>query len=186
VEATLSDIKVKPFVSQPPAVAAAAWTRTEPTALVGISISVSVLILVLLVPGHGPALAGALLMACVPAGAAVMCWVDSGDGVVQTGLTLVLSLAITGIAGAAMIWLHAWHPYALLSFPAACIISGVVRLRPASWRVRLKWPATRRGLWFHLALLCLGIASWAYGVSEVDRRTVGPFGLLASTNVWFI
>jgi hypothetical protein len=186
VEATLSDIKIKPFVSQPPAVAAAAWTRTEPTALVGISISVSVLILVLLVPGHGPALAGALLMACVPAGAAVMCWVDSGDGVVQTGLTLVLSLAITGIAGAAMIWLHAWHPYALLSFPAACIISGVMRLRHASWRVRLKWSATRRGLWFHLALLCLGIASWAYGVSEVDRRTVGPFGLLASTNVWFI
>ena len=75
-------------------------------------------------------------MACVPAGAAVMCWVDSGDGVVQAGLTLVLSLAITGIAGAAMIWLHAWHPYALLAFPAACIISGVVQLRHASWRVR--------------------------------------------------
>ena len=29
VEATLSDIKIKPLVSQPPAVAAAAWTRAD-------------------------------------------------------------------------------------------------------------------------------------------------------------
>ena len=116
--ATLSDLRIKASISQPPAVAATDRTRMELTALAGISASIVALVLVLLVPGHGPALAGALLMACVPAGAAVMCWVDSGEGVVQAGLTLVVSLAVTGITGAAMIWLHSWHPYVLLAFPS--------------------------------------------------------------------
>jgi hypothetical protein len=124
-------------------------------------------------------------MACVPAGAAVMCWVDSGDGVVQAGLTLVLSLAITGITGAAMIWLQAWHPHVLLAFPFACILSGVVRLRNAWWYVRWGRETTGRGLWLQLTLLGLGLASWAYGVSQVHRQTIGSYGLLASANVWF-
>ena len=66
--------------------------RTELTAYAGISGSILAVALVL---GARPwlALAGALLLACVPAGAAVMCWVDSGDAV-QAGLTLVLSLAV--------------------------------------------------------------------------------------------
>ena len=185
-EATLSQIRIKPSVSQPPAVTATAWTRTELTALAGISISIAALVLVLLVPRPGSALAGALLMACVPAGAAVMCWVDSGDGVVQAGLTLVLSLAVTGITGTAMIWLKAWHPYVLLAFPSACISSGVVRLRNVSWKVRWGRPTMGRGLWLQLALLCLGIASWAYGVGHVQRQTIGSYGLLASANVWFL
>lgn len=183
-EATLSEIRTKLPVSQPHA-AATAWARTELTALVGISISIAVLLLVLLVPGHGSALAGALLMACVPAGAAVMCWVDSGDGVVQAGLTLVLSLAVTGITGAAMIWLQAWHPYVLLTFPLACILSGVVRLRNASWEVGWGRQTMARGWWPQLVLLCLGISSWAYGVGQVRRQTIGSYGLLASANVWF-
>ena len=81
-------------------------------------------------------------MVCVSAGAAVMCWVDSGDGVVQAGLTLVLSLAVTAIAGAVMIWLRAWQPCALLAFPSACILSCVARLGEASWEV--PWWGTQR------------------------------------------
>lgn len=42
---------------------------------------------------------GALLLACVPPGAAVMAWIGSGDGLVQA--ELVLSLAVTAIAGRA-------------------------------------------------------------------------------------
>lgn len=182
----MSQTGIKPYVTQPPAVTGTGWVRTELTAIAGIGISIAALLLMFLVPVHGSALAGALLMACVPAGAAVMCWVDSGEGIVQAGLTLVLSLAITGITGAAMIWLRAWHPYVLLAFPSACILSGVMRLRNASegmWRGTL---AMRRDLWLQLVLLCLGLASWGYGLSKVQRQEIGTYGLLASANVWFV
>ena len=96
--------------------------------------SVAAAVLVLAAPGHDAALAGAFLLACVPAGAAVMCWVDSGEGFVQAGLTLVLSLAVTSIVSAAMIWLTAWHPGALLALAAvalpAAVCDCVVRVRP--------------------------------------------------------
>ena len=102
--------------------------RAVLTAWAGIAASVTAVALILAVPGHWPALAGALLLACVPAGAAVMCWVDSGDAFVQAGLTLVLSLAVTAIASAVMIWVAAWHPRALLGLAAVSVLSCVVRL----------------------------------------------------------
>jgi len=102
--------------------------RTGPTACAGVVASVAALVLVLAAPAGGAALAGGLLLACVPAGAAVMCWVDSGDGFAQAGLTLVLSLAVTAIASAVMVWLTAWHPRALLAFAAVGIVSCAARL----------------------------------------------------------
>ena len=103
------------------------WTRTGLTAWTGIAASVAAVAL-LVAPGRGPELAGAFLLACVPAGAAVMCWVDSGEGVVQVGLTLVLSLAATAIVSACMIWLTAWQPRALFAFAAVGVVSCAARL----------------------------------------------------------
>ena len=185
-EAILSALRIKAPTSEPPAITATDRTRTDLTALAGISASMVALVLVLFVPGHGPTLAGALLMACVPAGAAVMCWVDSGEGVVQAGLTLVLSLAVTGITAAAMIWLHYWHPYVLLAFPSVCILSGAFRLRDSSWEGPWGRPLTRQVPWFQLTLLCVGLGAWAYGLHHVQHQTIGAYGLLESTNVWFI
>jgi hypothetical protein len=102
-------------------------TRTGLTAWAGIGASVAAVVL-LAVPGRGPKLAGAFLLACVPVGAAVMCWVDSGEGLVQAGLTLVLSLAATAILSACMIWLTAWQPRALFAFAVVGMVSCVARL----------------------------------------------------------
>jgi hypothetical protein len=33
--------------------------------------------------------------------------------------------------------------------------------------------------------LLLGLGAWAYGVSQVRRQAIGPYGLLASAGVWF-
>jgi hypothetical protein len=173
-------------VSRTPAVATASGIRTSLTAWGGIAASVvAVTAVVLAVPGTWPAFAGALLLACVPAGAAVMCWVDSGDDIAQAGLTLVLSLAVTGIASAVMIWLAAWHPRALLAFPAVSVLSCIVRLRHPAGAAVWGIPIMRRDLWLQLALLFLGLGAWAYGVSRLRRQTIGPFGLLASANIWF-
>jgi hypothetical protein len=103
------------------------WTRTGLTAWTGIAASVAAVAL-LVAPGRGPELAGAFLLACVPVGAAVMCWVDSGEGVVQAGLTLVLSLAATAIVTACMIWLTVWQPRALFAFAVVGVASGAGRL----------------------------------------------------------
>ena len=103
-------------------------SRTDLTAYVGAAASVVALGLVLAVPWHPWALAGALLLACVPAGAAVMCWVDSGDFLAQAGLTLVVSLAIFALASATMIWVTAWHPRALLALAGVGLTSCAVRL----------------------------------------------------------
>ncbi len=108
---------------------ASRWSanRTGVTAWTGLAVSVAAVVLVL-GAWHGAALAGALLLASVPAGAAVMCWVDSGENLVQAGLTLVLSLAVTAIASSVMIWLAAWHPRALLGLAAAGAVSSAARL----------------------------------------------------------
>jgi hypothetical protein len=103
-------------------------SRTGLTAWTGIAASVAAVVLVLAAPGHDAALAGAFLLACVPAGAAVMCWVDSGESLMQAGLTLVLSLAVTAIASAFMIWLTAWHPRALLALAVVGVVSCAARL----------------------------------------------------------
>ena len=101
--------------------------RSGLTAWAGIAASVAAVVL-LAVPGRGPRLAGAFLLACVPVGAAVMCWVDSGEGVVQAGLTLVVSLAATAIVSAAMIWLTVWRPPALYAFAVIGVVSCAARL----------------------------------------------------------
>jgi hypothetical protein len=102
-------------------------TRTGLTAWAGIAASVAAVAL-LAVPGRAPNLAGAFLLASVPVGAAVMCWVDSGEGLVQAGLTLVLSLAATAIVTASMIWLTVWQPRALYAFAAVGVVSCAARL----------------------------------------------------------
>jgi hypothetical protein len=102
-------------------------TRTGLTAWAGVGASLAAVVL-LAVPGRGPRLAGAFLLACVPVGAAVMCWVDSGEALVQAGLTLVLSLAVTSIVTAVMIWLTAWQPSVLYAFAVIGVASGVARL----------------------------------------------------------
>lgn len=103
-------------------------SRTEQTAYAGILCSVVAVALLLSAPWHWLALAGALMLACVPAGAAVMCWVDSGEDAAQAGMTLVLSLAVVAIASALMIWTAAWHPSALYVLAGASTVSCATRL----------------------------------------------------------
>jgi hypothetical protein len=105
-----------------------AATRTGLTAWTGLAASIAALILVLAGPKPGAALAGAFLLACVPAGAAVMSWIDSGEGLLQAALTLVLSLAVTALFSAILIWLTTWHPAALLALAVAGILSCAARL----------------------------------------------------------
>ena len=171
-----------------PSAATVGESRTVVTAWVGIAASVVAVTLIIVGPGHWPALAGALLLASVPVGADVMCWVDCGDGFAQAGLTLVLSLTVTAIASALMIWLVRWHPSGLLAaFPAVSIVSCVVRLyvRRGTWNVAWRTPVMNRDLLLQLTLLFAGLGAWAYGVSQVRRQAIGFFGLLASANVWF-
>jgi hypothetical protein len=108
--------------------AAVRWSRPWLTACAGIVASLAAPALVLGSPWHWLALVGALLLFCVPAGAAVMCWVDTGEGFAQAGLTLVVSLAVSALASAAMIWAAAWHPRALLGLAAVGMVSCVARL----------------------------------------------------------
>ena len=103
-------------------------SRTEVTAYAGIVASVLATALVLAPSWHGSALVGALVLACVPAGAAVMCWVDSGEGFAQAGLTLVVSLAVFALGSAIMIWAAAWHPQALLALAGVGLASCLARL----------------------------------------------------------
>lgn len=102
-------------------------TRTGLTAWAGIVVSVAAVIL-LAVPSRDPRLAGAFLLSSVPVGAAVMCWVDSGEGLVQAGLTLVLSLAVTAVVSAVMIWLTDWQPTVLFAFAVIGVVSCAARL----------------------------------------------------------
>jgi hypothetical protein len=108
--------------------------RTELTAYAGIVGSVVAIALVLGAPWPAAALAGSLLLALVPAGSAVMCWVDSGENVAQAGLILVVSLAVFAIASAIMIWARAWHPEALLALAAASTVSCAARLHRDAYR----------------------------------------------------
>jgi hypothetical protein len=102
--------------------------RTRVTAYAGILSSVAATALVLAPHWHPANFAGALLLACIPAGAAVMCWIDSGEGVAQASLTLVVSLALFTIASALMIWLDIWHPRALIGLAAVSAFSCLASL----------------------------------------------------------
>jgi hypothetical protein len=109
-------------------------SRTEATAYAGILGSAVAVALVDASPAPWLALLGALLLASVPAGAAVMCRIDSGDGVAQAGLTLVISLAVFALASAAMIWVAWWHPRALLTLAGLSVISCTLRLARGAQR----------------------------------------------------
>ena len=103
-------------------------SRTALTAYAGILCSLAAVLLVLAAPTTWLALAGALLLACVPAGAAVMCWVDSGENAAQAGLTLALSLTAVSLASALMIWTVTWHPRLLLALAGISTVSCAGRL----------------------------------------------------------
>ena len=104
-------------------------SRTELTAYAGLLGSILAGVLVLAAPWHAASLVGALVLACVPAGAAVMCWVDSGENTAQAALTLTVSLSLFALASALMIWAAAWQPKALLVLAAVGAISCATRLR---------------------------------------------------------
>jgi hypothetical protein len=160
---------------------------TAVTAVAGICASIVAIALIAAFPGHWPALAGALLIACVPPGAAVMCWVDSDYGVIQAGLTLTISLAVTAIVTAVMLWLTFWHPKALFAVTALSVLSCAIRL----WRrgiPAMTWtmPSMRgQRLWARLIPLIVGLAAWGYGISKVHIESISPYGLLASANIWY-
>ena len=104
-------------------------SRTELTAYAGLLGSIVAVALVLAAPWHAASLAGALVLACVPAGAAVMCWVDSGENTAQAALTLIVSLSLFALASALMLWAAAWQPRALLVLAGVGAISCGTRLR---------------------------------------------------------
>jgi hypothetical protein len=160
---------------------------TAITAAAGISASILAVLSIAAFPGHWPALAGALLMACVPPGAAVMCWIDSDYGVIQAGLTLTISLAVTAIATSVMIWLTAWHPKALFAVTALSVLSCAIRLwrrgfPTITWTAR---PIRGQRLWVKLIPLVVGLAAWGYGISNINIESISPYGLLANADVWY-
>lgn len=106
-------------------------TRTELTAYAGLLSSILAVALVLIAPTPWLGLAGGLLLVCVPGGAAVMCWIDTGENAAQAGLTVAVSLTGLGLASAIMIWLSAWEPRGLLVLACAAVISCALRLRVA-------------------------------------------------------
>lgn len=106
-------------------------TRTELTAYAGLLSSILAVALVLIAPTPWLGLAGALLLVCVPAGAAVMCWIDTGENAAQAGLTVTVSLTALALASAIMIWLATWQPRALLVLAGAAAVSCALRLQVA-------------------------------------------------------
>jgi hypothetical protein len=103
-------------------------SRTARTAQVGILTSFVAAALVLLSLSSATAFIGALTLACVPAGAAVMCWIDSGEDAAQAGLTLVLSLSVFAAVSSIMIWAAGWHPELLVTLAGAGAVSCGARL----------------------------------------------------------
>ncbi len=103
-------------------------SRTELTAVAGL-VGSCLSLLLLAAPAHGLSLAGALLLAAVPPGAALMCWVDAGEGFAQAGLTLAVSLTALALIAAVMLWAHAWHPGVLPVLAGASVLSCGLRLR---------------------------------------------------------
>jgi hypothetical protein len=108
--------------------------RTELTAYAGILGSLLAPTLVLAAPWQWLTLTGALVLACIPAGAAVMCWIDSGEDSAQAALTLALSLTAIALASALMIWTSTWQPHVLLVFALAGTVSCGARLWPRASR----------------------------------------------------
>jgi hypothetical protein len=102
--------------------------RLSLTAAAGILTSIAAAVLLLAAAVPALTLIGALLLACVPAGAAVMCWIDTGQAPAQASLTLAVSLALFGLASAGLIWTAEWHPLILLGLAGLSLISCTTRL----------------------------------------------------------
>jgi drug/metabolite transporter (DMT)-like permease len=103
--------------------------RTRATAWVGAAITVLAVALVAVAPMHWLKLVGALLGACTAPGAALMAWLDAGDGAAQAGLTIGVSTAAFALIAGAMVWLSQWHPAIVFGAVAAiCVCSCLVRL----------------------------------------------------------
>ena len=102
--------------------------RTELTAYIGVFGSLAAVVLVIGAPWPSLRLVGALMLACVPAGAGVMCWFDSGEVTAQAGLTLAVSLSVVALLSALMIWTASWHPHVLLALADVSAVSCVARL----------------------------------------------------------
>lgn len=113
-------------MSEAPVTAAAARRRV--TAYAGILGSVLSAGLLLAASGPPATLVGALLLACVPAGAGVMCWIDAGESAAQAGLVLAVSLAVFGLLSAGLIWAALWHPPVLISLAALSLASCCTQL----------------------------------------------------------
>ncbi len=47
--------------------------------------------------------------------------------------------------------------------------------RASAWRIQPQ-----------LALPFLGMGAWAYGASQIEASKIGNFGLLVSSNIWFV
>jgi hypothetical protein len=103
--------------------------RTRVTAAAGVGSAALGEALVAAAPQHWLKLFGALLLACVASGAAVMCWLDAGEPAAQAGLVLVISIAVFALVAALMIWVSTWYPRAAFGVLAlASVISCTLRL----------------------------------------------------------
>jgi hypothetical protein len=49
----------------------------------------------------------------------------------------------------------------------------------------LRGAPVRRVLVLQPGLLVAGVGAWAFGVSQIQRQAIGPYGVLASANAWF-
>ncbi len=49
----------------------------------------------------------------------------------------------------------------------------------------LRGAPVRRILVLQPGLLLAGVGAWAFGVSQIQRQAIGPYGVLASANAWF-
>ncbi len=102
--------------------------RLRATAAAGVAGSVAAALLVLAAPAGPLTLVGALTLACLPGGAAVMSWIDTGDATAQAALTLIVSLTVFALASAVLVWTADWHPRLLVVLAAASILSGLASL----------------------------------------------------------
>ena len=106
----------------------AAAGRPRVTAVAGAAASIVSAGLLLAASVPPAPLIGALVLACVPAGAAVMCWVDAGEAAAQAALVLGVSLALFGLFSAGLIWTGWWHPPVLLGLAGLSLLSCGIRL----------------------------------------------------------
>jgi O-antigen/teichoic acid export membrane protein len=84
-------------------------TRQRATAAAGLVLAALPLVAILWPGTRGAALA-VVAFAIAGSGSGLMCWVDTGDGLAQAALVVVVSLTAFAAAATALIWLDAWSP----------------------------------------------------------------------------